>query len=225
MTRLAVAYTRVSTASQGRSGLGIEAQREAIARFAAAEGFEITGEFVEIETGKGSDALDRRPQLAAALAAARRLGGPVVVARLDRLSRDVHFIAGLMAQRIPFIVAELGADADPFTLHLWAALAEKERNLISERTRAALGAAKARGVRLGNPDTDKMREAGNTARTARADARAAQILPAIAAARKAGASTLREIAESLNARGISSPRGATWHPASVARALDRLGAD
>lgn len=225
MSRPAIAYIRVSTASQGRSGLGIEAQREAIARFAAAEGFEIAAEFIEIETGKGSDALDRRPQLAAALADARRLGAPVVVAKLDRLSRDVAFVAGLMAQRVPFVVAELGVGADPFMLHLYAALAEKERNVIADRTRAALAAAKARGARLGNPDPVKLREAGNAARTARADARAAQILPAIAAARKAGASTLREIAESLNAWGISSPRGATWHPASVARALDRLGAD
>ena len=151
MTRLAVAYIRVSTASQGRSGLGIEAQREAIARFAAAEGFEIAGEFIEIETGKGSDALDRRPQLGAALAAARRLGAPVVVAKLDRLSRDVAFVAGLMAQRVPFVVTELGADADPFMLHLYAALAEKERNVISERTRAALGAAKARAPASGIP--------------------------------------------------------------------------
>lgn len=225
MTRPAVSYIRVSTASQGRSGLGIEAQREAVARFAAAEGFEIAAEFVEVESGKGADALAQRPQLAAALGAARRLGAPVVVAKLDRLSRDVAFIAGLMAQRVPFVVAELGADADPFTLHLYAALAEKERSLISQRTKAALTAAKARGVRLGNPDPDKMREAGNAARTARADARAAQILPAIAAARKAGASTLREIADALNARGIHSARGAEWHPTSVARVLKRAGAE
>src|SRR5262245_37983631 len=99
----AIAYYRVSTARQGRSGLGIEAQKTAVQRFAAAEGFELTAEFVEVETGKGSDALDRRPQLAAALAGKC----PVIVAKLDRLSRDVAFIAGLMAQRVPFIVAEL----------------------------------------------------------------------------------------------------------------------
>ena len=106
---------------------------------------------MEAETGKGADALDRRPQLAAALGAARVAKCPVVVAKLDRLSRDVAFVAGLMAQRVPFIVAELGADADPFMLHLYAALAEKERRLISERTRLALGAKKATGARLGNP--------------------------------------------------------------------------
>ena len=112
----AVTYLRVSTERQGRSGLGLEAQRELVASFAAREGIEIAAEFVEVETGKGTDALDRRPQLAAALAQARRLKCPVVVAKLDRLSRDVHFISGLMAHRTPFIVAELGADADPLQL-------------------------------------------------------------------------------------------------------------
>src|SRR5215204_6066890 len=128
----AIAYYRVSTQRQGRSGLGIEAQRSTVTRFAEAEGITLLQEFVEIESGKGSDALDRRPQLAAALAAARIAKCPVVVAKLDRLSRDVAFVAGLMAQRVPFIVAELGADADPFMLHLYAALAEKERRLIAE---------------------------------------------------------------------------------------------
>src|SRR5262247_25760 len=111
MTRPIIAYYRVSTVKQGRrSGLGLEAQREALARFGATEGFEIVREFVEIETGKGADALDRRPQLAAALAEARRRRCAVGVAKLDRLSRDVHFISGLMAHRVPFLVAELGSD-------------------------------------------------------------------------------------------------------------------
>ena len=136
----AVAYLRVSTERQQRSGLGLEAQRTHIASFAAAEGLQIVAEFVEIETGKGADALDRRPQLAAALAAARTAKCCVVVSKLDRLSRDVAFVSGLMAQRVPFIVAELGRDADPFMLHLYAALAEKERRLIAERTKAALAA-------------------------------------------------------------------------------------
>src|ERR1700733_12228776 len=112
----AVVYIRVSTAMQGRSGLGIEAQREAVARFAEAEGIKLLAEYVEVETGKGSDAIERRPQLAAALADAKRQHCPVIVAKLDRLSRDVAFVSGLMAQRVPFIVAELGADADPFLL-------------------------------------------------------------------------------------------------------------
>ena len=136
-SRAIVAYLRVSTFRQGRSGLGLEAQRENITRFAVAEGYEVVGEFVEVETGKGSDALERRPQLSAALNAARKHKGSVVVAKLDRLSRDVHFISGLMVQRVPFIVAEPGPDVDPFILHLFAALAEKERALISLRTKAA----------------------------------------------------------------------------------------
>ena len=147
----AVAYYRVSTQRQGRSGLGLEAQRTAVARFAEPRASRSLAEFTEVETGKGADALDRRPQLAAALATARQAKCPVLVAKLDRLSRDVAFIAGLMAQRVPFIVAELGADADPFMLHLYAALAEKERRQISERTRAALASRKLQGTKLGNP--------------------------------------------------------------------------
>ena len=139
----AVAYYRVSTKQQQRSGLGIEAQRATVQRFAETEQLTIIAEFVEAETGKGADALDRRPQLAAALAAAKTAKCCVLVSKLDRLSRDVAFVAGLMAQRVPFIVAELGRDADPFMLHLYAALAEKERRLIGDLTRAALQAKKA----------------------------------------------------------------------------------
>src|SRR5262245_35253622 len=125
-----ISYVRVSTAQQGKSGLGLAAQQEAISRFATAEGRAIFAEYIEIETGKGSDALDRRPQLAAAITAARKQKAAVIVSKLDRLSRDVHFISGLMVHRVPFIVAELGPDVDPFVLHLYAALAEKERALI-----------------------------------------------------------------------------------------------
>jgi DNA invertase Pin-like site-specific DNA recombinase len=124
---LHISYIRVSTSQQGRSGLGIEAQRRALQQFAKAEGFELVREFVEVETGKGADALDRRPQLKAALAAARKQKCHVAVAKLDRLSRDVHLISGLMAHKVPFLVAELGPDVDPFVLHLFAALAEKRR--------------------------------------------------------------------------------------------------
>ena len=129
--KTAIAYTRVSTASQGRSGLGLEAQQAALARFAEAEGFDFAETFTEVETGKGADALERRPQLSAALIAARKLKAPIVVAKLDRLSRDVHFISGLMTHRTPFIVAELGPDIDPFMLHIYAAVAEKERGARS----------------------------------------------------------------------------------------------
>jgi DNA invertase Pin-like site-specific DNA recombinase len=216
-----VTYLRVSTGRQGRSGLGIEAQRAALARFADAEGFEIVREFVEVETGKGADALDRRPQLAAALAAARKQRCSVAVAKLDRLSRDVHFISGLMAHRVPFVVAELGADVDPFILHLFAALAEKERALISTRTRAALQAAKERGVKLGGPKLRQARKLAVEALQEAADRHAANVLPIIRAVQKAGARTLREIAEALNARGVPTPRGGRWHATSVRNVLAR----
>jgi DNA invertase Pin-like site-specific DNA recombinase len=177
--RSIVTYIRVSTAKQGRSGLGIEAQREALARFAEAEAFGVIREFIEVETGKGADALDRRPQLAAALAYARRQRCPVAVAKLDRLSRDVHFISGLMAHRVPFLVAELGPDVDPFILHLFAALAEKERAMISARTRAALKAAKDRGVKLGSPKLKQARKAAHASFRAIADRYAANVIPVI----------------------------------------------
>ena len=216
-----VTYIRVSTSSQGRSGLGIEAQRQVLSQFVKAEGFEVVREFVEVETGKGADALDRRPQLEAALAAAKKLRCQVGVAKLDRLSRDVHFISGLMAHKVPFVVAELGSDVDPFVLHLFAALAEKERSLISTRTRQALSAAKARGVTLGNPRLHEARRNAVEAVKAEADRYAANVLPIIREAQKAGASTLRQIAEALNARGIPTARGGHWYAQSVANVLER----
>jgi DNA invertase Pin-like site-specific DNA recombinase len=216
-----VAYIRVSTSGQGRSGLGIEAQRQVLAQFAQAEGFELVREFVEVETGKGADALDRRPQLKAALGAARKLKCHVAVAKLDRLSRDVHFVSGLMAHKVPFLVGELGPDVDPFVLHLFAALAEKERALISTRTRQALLAAKARGVALGNPRLHVARKNAVDAVRTEADRYAANVLPIIREAQKAGARTLREIAEALNARGIPTARGGQWYAQSVANVLAR----
>ena len=150
----AVAYLRVSTREQARSGLGLEAQRAAILAFCVADGGLTVGDgdwFIEAESGKRvSDTLKARPQLAAALARAEVLKGPVLVAKLDRLSRDVHFVSGLMVHGVEFIACELGRQSDPFMLHLFAALAEKERALISQRTAAALKALKARGKQLGS---------------------------------------------------------------------------
>lgn len=224
MLKPLVAYYRVSTREQGRSGLGVEAQRQAVARFAQAEDFEIVAEFIEVETGKGSDALERRPQLAAALAEARRYGKacPIAVAKLDRLSRDVHFISGLMAQRVPFISVEHGADADPFTLHLFAALAEKERALISARTKAALAAAKARGVALGNPRLSEARAVANARHKAGADGFAASVAPVIREAQAAGANSLHKIAAALNGRGVTTAQGKSWSAQQVANVLRRL---
>lgn len=224
-----VSYLRVSTDRQGRSGLGLEAQRNALRAFAEANGFTIAAEHIEVETGKGSDALDRRPELAAALSTARRLRCAVVVAKLDRLSRDVAFIAGLMAQRVPFIVAELGADADPFMLHVYAALAEKERAMISARTKAALAAAKARGQSLGGfrgragtaDDAAKAR----AARGRNADAQAEALAPILARLDPTGTASLRAVVAALSAEGVPTPSGrGAWTPTAVARLRARLDA-
>jgi DNA invertase Pin-like site-specific DNA recombinase len=218
----AVAYYRVSTRQQQRSGLGIEAQRASVTRFAEAENLRIIAEYVEAETGKGADALDRRPQLTAALAAAKSAKCSVVVAKLDRLSRDVAFVAGLMAQRVPFIVAELGRDADPFMLHLYAALAEKERRLISERTKAALAVRKATGAKLGNPIN--IREAGDRGRAAAiaaADDYARALMPVLRAVRAEGSTSIGAVARALNDRKIPTSRGSRWHVSTAANLLAR----
>lgn len=217
-----VSYIRVSTSRQGKSGLGIEAQRDAIQRFAVAEQLEFGSEFVEVETGKGSDALERRPQLAAALALAKKLKCAVVVAKLDRLSRDVAFIATLMTQRIPFIVTELGADADPFMLHIYAALAQKERALISERTTLALAAKKARGEPMGNrKNLHEASVAGAAVVQAVADLFAANVLPIVREIQSRGTKTPKEIAAALNARGVRTARGGRWHDSTVRNLLAR----
>ena len=145
-----------------------------------------------------------------------------MVAKLDRLSRDVHFISGMMAHRVPFIVAELGPDVDPFMLHVYAALTEKERAMISARTREALAAAKARGVRLGNrtnlPEATRRSAA---VRSAGADRHAANVLPVIEEIRRGGATSLRQVAAALAARGVRTPRGGAWTAAAVRNVLAR----
>jgi DNA invertase Pin-like site-specific DNA recombinase len=219
-----VAYLRVSTVRQGESGLGLEAQRAAVTAFAQAQGAEIQAEYVEVETGKGHDALDRRPQLAAALGHAKRLKAPVIVAKLCRLGRDVHFISGLMVNRVPFLVTELGADVDPFMLHVYAALAEKERALISERTRAALQAAKVRlakeGRRLGSPVAAHTAAKARAARSTYARAASASARAVVRDVQASGVTTLKGIAAALQARGVRTPRGnVAWAPAQVARLL------
>lgn len=223
----AIGYVRVSTTAQGRSGLGLEAQRAAITQFARSEGLEVLEVFEEVETGSGSDALDRRPKLAAALHAARRSKSPVLVAKLDRLSRDVHFISGLMAHCVEFIVCDLGRQSDPFVLHLYAALAEKERSLIAARTTAGLKAAKRRGTKLGMDAKSDAEVKGIAARGAEANkeaafARVEALRPHIEFALKGDAS-LRGAAETLNARGIQSPGGGRWYAPSLLKAARRLG--
>jgi DNA invertase Pin-like site-specific DNA recombinase len=225
--RQAIGYLRVSTKDQGIRGNGLDAQRAAIERFASAEGVEVVQWYSESQSGKGyRDALDRRPELAGALKAARKLRGPVLVSKLDRLSRDVAFISGLMAERVPFVVAELGIDTDPFVLHLYAALAEKERRLISERTKAALRAVKerlaAKGKKLGNPrNLRTAQRKGAAANAAAADAFAASLAPVLHEMQRRGLS-LRAMVEELNARRVQTARGGDWHVTSLRSVLARL---
>jgi DNA invertase Pin-like site-specific DNA recombinase len=217
----AIAYVRVSTARQGRSGLGLDAQTAAVERFAASNGFAIAERFVEVETGRGADALERRPKLKAALVAARKQKCPVLVAKLDRLSRDVHFVSGLMAHKVPFIVAELGRDVDPFMLHIYAGVAEKERALIADRTRNAMQAAKQRGQRLGNPRLDDIRHLAAAATRKLSDDYAENTIPIVRQIQASGATSLRQIAAALTARGIPTARGGTWNAPQVRNLLLR----
>jgi DNA invertase Pin-like site-specific DNA recombinase len=210
----AIGYVRVSTTQQGKSGLGLEAQQAALTRFAEAEGYSLIESFEEVETGKGADALERRPQLSAALKVAKQHKAPVIVAKLDRLSRDVHFISGLMSHKTPFIVAELGADADPFMLHLYAAMAEKERRVISQRTKDALAAKKAQGIKLGGLNAGGIKKRDEALERA-------ESLRAIFA-ELAGMSA-RAVAAELNKRQIPTPAGGSWHSVTVIRVQKRLG--
>jgi len=207
--RAAIGYIRVSTAKQGRSGLGLEAQQSALAKFAEAEGFRFLQTFTETESG----ADDARPELNAAIQRARKVKAPIIVAKLDRLSRDVHYISGLMKHRVPFIVTELGADTDPFLLHIYAALAEKERAMISRRTKDALEAAKARGVALGGH-----REQSEINRAAAAE-RANGLRSVFA---ELSGLSARATAEELNRRGISTATGGKWHAVQGIRVRERL---
>ena len=209
----AIAYVRVSKERQGRSGLGIEAQQASIQRYAADNRLTLAGVFIEVETGKGFDALDRRPKLREALARAKALQCAVVVAKLDRLSRNVAFIAALMEAKVPFLIAAM-PNADPFMLHVYAALAEQERRMIAERTKQALAAAKARGQRLGSPTIASRNKA-------KADQAAERLRPIVEPLAIAGHSA-SEIARQLNARNITTQTGKDWHPITIVRLLARL---
>ncbi len=217
-----VSYIRVSSQKQGKSGLGLEAQQAAIKAFAEAQGYRVIGPtFVDVETGKGSDAMDKRPQLRKALTMAKKLKCPIVVAKLDRLSRDVHFISGLMVERVPFIVAALGPSVDPFMLHIYAAVAEKEAAMVSERTKAALAAAKARGTRLGNPRMAETQRLGSAAQAKLAEEHAMRTIATVEDAQRRGFASLRAIAKELDRLRIPSASGKPWTPEGVRMVIAR----
>lgn len=221
-----VAYIRVSKPSKrekaGKSGLGLAAQNDAIIRFADVHGGHIHSTFVEIETGVGGDALYARPKLREALDTAKRLGAKIVVSKLDRLSRDVHFISGLMAQRVPFIVAELGEDVDPFMLHIYAAFAQREARVISMRTKAALAALKASGKKLGSPNMDILRSQAAGAKRASADNFALSVIDAITDIMSGGDLSYREVSREMNRRRILSASGGAWSGVTVAAVINRV---
>ena len=217
-----VAYYRVSTDKQNRSGLGLEAQRASVeAHVASAHGAVAAG-FIEIESGRKKD----RPQLVAALAAARAHCAVLVITELDRLARNVHFVSGLMESGVESVAADMPT-VNRLTVHILAAVAEEEARMISARTKAALAAAKARGVRLGNPNlaagSPEQARVANAVKTKRAQLRAADVLPLIEQARRAGAITLQQLADTVAARGVPTPsgRGRRRHPVQVARIVGR----
>lgn len=220
--RLFVSYLRVSTKRQGESGLGLEAQRHAVAGHVASG--RLLAEYLEVESGRKND----RPELAAALAHAQATGATLIIAKLDRLARNVHFISGLMESRVDFIAADLPS-ATRLTIHILAAVAEHEREMISARTKAAMAAAKVRGARFGNPNGARplaVAGKGNTAAIAAVQASAAahraRVVPIIGAIRASGLTSPRHIARELERRGIRTPRGGRWRGATVRRlaALD-----
>lgn len=217
MQRQVVSYRRVSTERQERSGAGLEAQAATIARFCETEGFDLVEDFQESVSGGAS--IDQRPGLTKALALAAKLKCPVVVSKLDRLSRDVAFISGLMARGVPFIVAELGVDTDPFVLHLYAALSEKERKLIGVRTRESLAIKKAEGKLLGNRTNLAAAQAKGRASSVAASVAFAEKLMPMIAGLQAGGMSLNKIADQLNATGTKTARGGKWTAKAVSRVI------
>jgi DNA invertase Pin-like site-specific DNA recombinase len=224
-----ISYLRVSTDRQGRSGLGLEAQRAAVETYLNGGRWTLAAEYIETESGKRSD----RPELAKALAHAKAIGATLVIAKLDRLARNTLFLLTLVNSGVDLAFCDLpqvppGATGR-FILTQMASVAELEAGLISERTKAALAAAKARGVKLGNPNGARAlrgKQVGNkqavAAVKAKADHRAANLRTIVDAIRSQRITSVRSIAAELNARGILTPRGGSWHPTSVARLLSRL---
>lgn len=223
MPRL-VAYMRVSTAKQGRSGLGLDAQLSAIQAYSNARGGAIVGTFTEVESGK----VNARPELARAIHLAKVTGATLVIAKLDRLSRNASFLLALRDSGVRFVAADM-PDANELTVGIMALVAQQEREAISRRTKEALDAARARGQRLGNPrGAEALRRAGKgngaavAALVAGADLHAQRLAPVIAELNSSGVSSLGSLAEALNAQGMLTPRGKRWHKSSVRNLLRRL---
>jgi DNA invertase Pin-like site-specific DNA recombinase len=210
-----VAYYRVSTERQGRSGLGLEAQQAAVAGFINGDA-ELVASFTEVESGKRSD----RPELAKALDACRRRKAKLVIAKLDRLSRNLAFIATLMESKVEFVAVD-NPHANRLTVHILAAVAEHERAMISQRTKDALAAAKARGKRLGNPKLADAAKIGTTATKAGAKKFAANVLPLIREIQAGGIKTHAAIAAKLNERKVATARGGRWSHQQVGSVLGR----
>ena len=215
-----VAYYRVSTARQGRSGLGLEAQQQAVRDHLNGGEWSLAAEVVEVESGKRAD----RPKLAEALRLCRLHKAVLIIAKLDRLARNVAFVSTLMEAGVEFVAVDF-PQANRLTVHILAAVAEHEARMISDRTKAALKAAKARGVQLGGNRgaiiTAEARARSVAARSDAAGRRASDILPIIAEIQAAGASSLREIVAQLNERAIPTSRGGTWRAVQVQRVMAR----
>lgn len=213
-----VAYYRVSTQRQGRSGLGLEAQQKAVRDYLNGGTWDLAGEFTEVETGKGSKPLKHRPALKEALEICKRKKATLLVAKLDRLARNVAFIAALMESKVEFIACDF-PEANRLTVHILAAVAEHEREMISQRTKEALAAAKARGVKLGNPRFDLI----NKPRGREARKFASMLKPTLQAYQGQGL-TQRQMVAALNDADVPSPRGGRWHAQTLTRVLKRLSA-
>jgi DNA invertase Pin-like site-specific DNA recombinase len=214
-----IAYYRVSTDRQGKSGLGLDAQKKAVEDYLNGGPWQLVGEFTEIESGKRSD----RPELEKALEACRRQKAKLVIAKLDRLSRNLAFIATLMESSVEFVAVD-NPHASKLTVHILAAVAQHEREMISERTKAALQAAKARGKRLGNPKLSKAAARGTAAGKAAADQFAANVLPVIREIQTSGVTSHNAIAAKLNERRVKTARGGRWSHVQVGMILARMAA-
>lgn len=215
-----IAYYRVSTQQQGRSGLGLDAQRKTVTDYLNGGRWDLIGEFTEVETGTGADALDKRLQLRAALALCKKRKATLVIAKLDRLARNVHFVSGLIESGVEFVAADM-PQANKVMIQMHAVMSEWERDQISKRTKDALAAAKARGVKLGKTGPKNVRKM-NEARRAGAQAHADRIRDVMLGLRARGLSH-RQIVESLNKQGGIKPRnGGQWHLRTVQRVLARL---